>query len=96
MMTFLMRPDTGQFLYAMPCHSRGMAWHSPATTPATGHFGASGSLKNMASQGSDTPELPKCQFWQLNQRFALIASLLREVWYKSEAPGPKPAFQGTR
>lgn len=80
MMTFLKRAVPGQYRTAIPCHSRGMAWHSRATTPATGHFGASGSLKNMASQGSDTRELPKCQFWQLNQRLALIAALLREVW----------------
>ncbi|UWQ56033.1 hypothetical protein [Leisingera caerulea] len=80
MMNFLKRAVPGQYRAAMPCHSRGMAWHSRATTPATGHFGASGSLKNMASQGSDTLELTKCQFWQSNQRLALIAALLREVW----------------
>ena len=80
MMSFLKRAVPGQYRAAMPCHSRGMAWHSRATTPATDHFGASGSLKNMASRGSDTLELPQCQFWQLNQRFALIAALLREVW----------------
>ena len=96
MMSFLKRAENGRNRAAMPCHSRGMAWHGPATTPATGYFGASGSLKNMASQGSDTLELPKCQFWQLNQRLALIAALLRKVWNKSEAPGPKPAFLGTR
>lgn len=96
MMSFLRRAETGQSPDAMPCHSRGMAWHSRAATPATSHFGASGSLKNMASQGSGTSQLPKSQFWKLNQRLALICSLLREVWNKSEAPGPILAFQGTR
>ena len=85
MMSFLKRAETGQYRTAMPCHSRGMVWHSRATTPATGHFGASGSLKNMASQGSDTLELLKRQFWQLNQRLALICSLLRYVWTFHEA-----------
>lgn len=55
MMSFLKRAETGQYRAAMPCHSRGMAWHSSATTPATGHFGASGPLKNTGSQGAATP-----------------------------------------
>ncbi|AHD03367.1 hypothetical protein METH_21320 (plasmid) [Leisingera methylohalidivorans DSM 14336] len=40
--------------------------------------------------------MTKFKFWQSNQRLALIAALLRGVWHKSEAPGPKPALQGTR
>ena len=85
MMSFLKRAETGQYRAAMPCHSRGMAWHSSATTPATGHFGASGPLKNTGSQGAATPNLTRYQFCKLNQCFALICSLLRYVWTFYEA-----------
>ncbi|WP_156927568.1 hypothetical protein [Leisingera methylohalidivorans] len=37
-------------------------------------------LENRASQGAATTKLTKCEFWQSNQRLALIAALLREVW----------------
>lgn len=84
-MSFLKRAETGQFTAAMPCHSRAMAWHGPATTPATSHFGAFRTLKNGGQKGSSSAVLPKCQFWQLNQRLAPICSLLREVWLNPDA-----------
>ena len=71
---------------------RGQAWHGAAT--GTGSDPQSTDFNGFSFAASDNK--PKWQFWQQNQRLALIAALLRGVWYKSEAPGPKLAFQGTR
>ncbi|QDI74494.1 hypothetical protein [Leisingera aquaemixtae] len=80
MMNFLTRAETGQFPNAITCHSRGTPWHGHASPRAMSRFRALGTPKNRAPKGAATPQLTKCQFWQLNQRLALIAALLREVW----------------
>lgn len=84
MMNFLTRAETGQSPNAIPCHSRGTAWHGRATPPAMGRFWGFGILKNRASQGAAISNFPKDHFWQLNQRLALIAALLRYVWTFNE------------
>ena len=76
--------------------SRARGWPSLGQARATAGPERFPALKNRAPQVADSARLPKCKFWQSNQRFALIAALLRGVWGKSEASGPKPAFPGTR
>ncbi|WP_323777865.1 hypothetical protein [Leisingera sp.] len=76
MSTWLKRPESGLPFFGFPCHSRGTVCHDRAIPCGL----ALPALKNKAPQGSSSTRLPKCQFWQLNQRLALIAALLRDVW----------------
>lgn len=64
----------------LPGRSWPAAWATLGQSRATAGPEAISALENRASQGAATPQLTKCQFWQLNQRLALIAALLREVW----------------
>ncbi len=76
--------------------SRARGWATLGRGWATAGPEAIWDIKNRAPRVADSAQLARRQFCKLNQRLALICSLLREVWYKSEAPGPKPAFPGTR
>ncbi|PRZ45609.1 hypothetical protein [Tritonibacter scottomollicae] len=80
----------------LPGHSWAKGWASLGQSRATAGPEAISTLKNRASQVAASDRLAKRQFCQLNQRIALIAASLRYVWDKSEAPGPKPTFQGTQ
>ena len=88
--------NEGRTTPILPGQSWPAAWATLGQSRSTAGPEAISAQENRAPQGAATSKLTKCQFWQLNQRLALIAALLRGVWNKSEALGPKPAFQGTR
>ena len=69
---------------AFPCHDRGMACHQACHNRGTAIFAAHKPLKNRGAQVARSAKLTKCQFWQLKQRLALFAALLRGVWKKYE------------
>jgi hypothetical protein len=72
--------NEGRTTPILPGQSWPAAWATLGQSRSTAGPEAISPLENRSSQGSDTLELLKCQFWQLNQRLALIAALLRYVW----------------
>lgn len=92
---FSEKPENALSGRVIACHGPQKAWHARATPCATARGTALKPLKNRAKRVAASARLAKRQFCQSNQRLALIAASLRYVWYKSEAFGPKPTFQGT-